>query len=99
MVVRMVDHGVGTRLGVIRPRMIRLLTMMGCMTNGLVMLPLEVIHLKLIGLLMKSRMTNGLVSLPLEVIHLKMFGLLMMGRMTNGLVILPLRMTALVMVA
>ena len=58
----MVNHGGANSLQVIRQRIDLLIRM----TNGLVVFPLEVIHLKMIGLLMMGRMTNGLVVLALK---------------------------------
>ena len=64
----MVSLGGANSLQVIRQRIDLLIRM----TNGLVVSPLEVVLLKMIGLLMMGRMTNELVVLALKMTALLM---------------------------
>ena len=64
----MVNPGGVNSLQVIRQRIDLLIRM----TNGLVVVPREVIGLKMVGLLMMGRMTDGLVILALKMTALLM---------------------------
>ena len=66
--VRRVNPGGPNSLQVIRQRIDLLIRM----TNGLVVVPLEVILLKMIAEMMMDRMTNGLVALALKMTPLLM---------------------------